>query len=29
VEVALAADTKVPPSILHFENVPLFGKHFR
>jgi putative endonuclease len=30
VEVALpAAGTDAKPEILHFENVPLFGKHFR
>jgi putative endonuclease len=29
VEVALGADPKTAPEILHFENVPLFAKHFR
>ena len=29
VEVSFAADEKIPPEILHFENVPLFSKYFR
>lgn len=29
VEVVLSAGTAVPDEILHFENVPLFPKHFR
>lgn len=29
VEVAHSSDASAPPEILHFENVPLFSKHFR
>ncbi len=29
VEVSFAVEAAAPPQILHFENVPLFSKHFR
>lgn len=29
VEVVPAAEVKGPPEVLHFENIPLFPKHFR
>lgn len=29
VEISFAADASTEPQVLHFENIPLFAKHFR